>query len=292
MSEGRVAMIQGRIVWANGTNGDLFGGQVKTIFGTQTPQLNQQGEKVLQYGFGLAVPKAELADPNRGGPFWTAMHEEAWLLFPSRQIPPAFAMKFKDGDGVDDKGKPFASREGYPGCLVFSITTQQPIRFFRWENGQNIQINEGIKCGDYVEVQVRVKSHPAIGQGKAGLYLNPMAVRLVAPGKEIINAPSGDQIFGLAMPPPPSNYVAPEAPPVGQMIIAPPPAPGGYPAPAAAAPTAPTPHYGVVPPAFQPPPGGQPIAPIMPAPPAAHVHPAMPAPAAVHPGYGMPPVPR
>lgn len=286
MSEGRVAMIQGRIVWSAGK---LFEGQVKTIYGTQTPQLNQQGERVIEYGFGLAVPKAELADPNRGGPFWTAMHEEAWLLFPSRQIPPAFAMKFKDGDGVDDKGKPFASREGYPGCLVFSIKTQQTIRFFRWENGQNIQVNEGIKCGDYVEVQVRVKSHPAIGQGKAGLYLNPMAVRFVAAGKEIINAPSGDQIFGAGMPPPPTNFVPPEAPPVGQMIIAPP-APGGYPAPAAAAPTAPAPHYGVVPPAFQPPPGGQPIAPMMPAPPAA-AHPAMPGP--VHPGYGgMPPVPR
>lgn len=268
MADGKTAMVQGRIVWVAG---DLFKGQVKTIFGTNQPQLDQKtGEKQVQYGFGLAVPKSELADPNRGGPLWTAMHEEAWTLYPSRQIPPSFAMKFKDGDGVDDQGRPFSSREGYQGCLVFALTTQLPIRFFKWENGQNVQISDGIKCGDYCNVQVSIKGHAAHGPGKAGLFLNPMAVQLVAPGKEIFNAPSGDQVFGLAAPPPPSNYVPPDqptAPPVAAVPAAP--AMPGAPPVAYQAPqgAAPVPHYGVVPPAFQPPAGGVPTAPVMPPPP-------------------------
>lgn len=254
--DGKTVMIQGRIVWIAG---DLFAGQVKTMFGTQTPQLDRNGEKQQQYGFGLSVPKAELGDPNRGGPLWTAMHEEAYLMFPSRQIPPSFAMKFKDGDGIDDQGRPFAQREGYAGCLVFALNTQLPPRFFKWENGQNIQVSDGIKCGDYVNVQVMVKAHAAIGQGKAGLYLNPSAVQLVAVGKEIINAPTGDMVFGVAAPPAPSNYVPPAQP----TAMPPPAAPQ---APMAPAPAPPSPHYAVVPPAFQPPPGGVPVMPGPPTP--------------------------
>lgn len=263
----------------------------------------------MEYGFGLAVPKAVLGDPVAGA-IWAALYEEAWTLFPNRVIPPAFAMKFKDGDGVDDQGKPFALREGYAQHLVFSCTTSLPIKFFRFENGQNILINEGIKCGDYVNVQLGVKAHAAVGQGKAGIYLNPNAVQLIGYGKEIINTPSGDQIFGTAMPPLPNGASSiPLAPQPGQLLV--PPAPGGYAPPAGPpmmpppnastmsappapypsnqyqppAPAAPAPHYGVVPPNFQPPPGGQPIA-----------HPGYPQPAAPAPGgypapAGMPPYP-
>lgn len=282
-SEGRSAMAQGRIVWVSG---DLFKGRVQTIFGTTQPKLdNKTGEQTVQYGFGLAIPKAELADPVRGA-LWIAMHEEAFLLFPSRQIPPAFAMKFKDGDGIDDEGKSFALREGYAGCLVFALTTNLPIRYFKWENGQNVQVPEGIKCGDYVNVQVMVKSHPAIGQGKAGLYLNPMAVQLVAPGKEIINAPTGDMVFGTAAPAAPSGYVPPAAPLAPPLPAAP--AMPAYAPPAPAMPAAamapPPPHHAVLPPQFQPPPGGVPVGQY----PAPAAVPAMPAPG----GYPMPGAPR
>lgn len=265
-ADGKVAMVQGRIVW---TSGDLFKGKEQTIFGTQTPKLNQNGERSIQYGFGLAVPKAELADPTRGA-IWVAMHEQAFTLYPSRQIPPSFAMKYKDGDGVDDEGKPFSMREGYQGCLVFALTTNLPIRYFRFEGGQNIQVPDGIKCGDYVNVQVMIKAHAAQGQGKAGLYLNPMAVQLVAPGKEIVNAPTGEQVFGNVAPVAPAGYVAPVAAPMPAFAFAPQgapvmpsfasnpaaaPQPVAMPAPYPAAPAA---HYGVVPQAFQPPQGGAP----------------------------------
>jgi hypothetical protein len=224
-------------VWSSG---DLFKGRIKTIFGTQTPQLNAQGETKMEYGLGLAVPKTVLTQAGAGQPgeIWSAIHEEAYTLFPSKQIPPSFAMKYKDGDGIDDQGRSFAEREGYAGCLVFACTTSLPIKFFKWENGANVLINEGIKVGDYVNVQLNVKAHAAVGAGKAGLYLNPVAVQFLGYGKEIVNAPSGNAIFGAAAPAVPLGASAtPLAPQPGQMLVPP---------------VAPTPNYGVVPPQFQP----------------------------------------
>src|ERR1019366_8674275 len=149
---GKNCMVDGRIVW---TGGDLFKGRVKTIFGTQTPRVNQAGEQMMEYGFGLAVPKVVLNQtaPGQPGEVWATMHAEALTLFPNGQIPPAFAMKFKDGDGLDDKGASFALREGYAGHIVLACTTSLPIKYFRFENGQNFLVNDGIKCGDYVRVQ-------------------------------------------------------------------------------------------------------------------------------------------
>lgn len=198
-SAGRTVMVQGRIVWVSG---DLFKGRVKTEFGTQTPKMNKQGQPITEYGFGLAVPKLVLQNAEKGQPgeIWAAMHEEAYTLYPSRQLPPSFAMKFKDGDGIDDKGAPFAQREGYEKHIVLACTTNLAIKFYRFENGQNFLINEGIKCGDYVNVQLSVKAHGAIGAGKPGLYLNPNAVQFLGYGKEIVNAPSGDAVFGMTAP--------------------------------------------------------------------------------------------
>ncbi len=255
-STGRTLMIQGRLVWSSG---DLFKGKLNTEFGSQTPKLNKQGEQTKQYGFGLAVPKSVLQQTGKGeaGEIWAAIHEEAFTLYPSRQLPPSFAMKYKDGDGIDDKGVPFSQREGYAGHLVFACTTSLPIKYYKYEGGNNILINEGIKCGDYVNVQLSIKAHPAIGQGKPGLYLNPMAVQFLGYGKEIVNTPDGNQIFGMAAPAVPQGASAvPLAPQPGQLLVpnmAPgAPAPQGY-APPAMPQTAPPAHYGVLPPQHQPP---------------------------------------
>lgn len=268
VSNGRTVMVVGRIVW---TCGDLFKGKLKTEFNSQKPKLNDQGEQMREYGFGLAVRKEDLQDPTRGA-IWLAMHEEAYTLYPTRQLPPGFAMKYKDGDtAIDDQGVPYSTREGYAGHIVLSCTTSLPIKFFRHENGGNIMISEGIKCGDYVNVQLTVKGHPAMGQGKPGLYLNPNAVQFLGYGKEIVNTPNGDQIFGLNAPAMPAGASAtPLAPNPGQMLMPQNPPmpmqpPQGYQQPMAPppmqpqVPQGPTPHYGVVPQQFQPPQGGQPM---------------------------------
>jgi hypothetical protein len=265
-TEGKYVLVQGRIVWASG---DLFKGKKVTEFGTQILKKNAQGEDIIQYGFGLAVPKEALTQtgPGQPGEIWAAMYEEAFKLYPSRQLPPSFAMKFKDGDGIDDQGRPFSQREGYAGHIVLALTTSLPIKWFKFENGQNVMVNEGIKCGDYVQVQVGVKAHGAVGQGKPGLYLNPVAVRFLGYGKEIVNAPSGNDIFGNQAPPlPPGASATPLAPAAGFPMQAAAPVPGAPqvapPMPGAASVPAATPHYGVLPPQHQPPAGGAPMPPV------------------------------
>jgi len=265
-------MVQGRIVWVVG---DLFKGDVATIYGTKTPKLNKLGQGFREYGFGLAVPKSVLtADklgPGQPGEIWSALHEVAMTLFPSRQIPTGFHMKYKDGDtGTNQDGTALNTKEGYPGHIVLSCKTSAAApKFYKWENGQNVLINEGIKCGDYVNVQLNIKAH---GGTNAGLYLNPNAVQFLGFGKEIVNAPSADSIFGNAQPAVPVGASATPFAPPGMLVA--PPQHQGFPPPqmtAAAQPqgfappqTAAAPHWGVLPPQHQPqqqptPPGMPPL---------------------------------
>ncbi len=259
-SKGKNAMVQGRIVW---TVGDLFKGRGKTDYNTKQPLLDAQGQQKMEWGFGLAVPKSVLNQVGelQPGQFWLDMHEETYTLFPNRQIPPAFAMKYKDCDALDDKGIKYSQREGYEDCIVLACTTSLSIMFYKWENGQNVQVNQGIKCGDYVNVQLGIVAHPAPsnGKGKAGLYLNPNAVQLVQEGKEIINKPSGDAIFGTAavgLSPAitPVAHVAPTLPVAVPAAVA----PAVQAAPPVQAP--PAPNYDVIPAVHQPAPPAIPVA--------------------------------
>lgn len=265
---GQNLMVQGRLVWVMGST--IFEGKTKTDFNTKQPVIGPDGNAKVEYGFGLAIPKIDPRTGQSSGEFtkvWNALHQEAFTIYPNGQLPPNFAMKYKDGDGVDQNGKNFSDREGYAGHIILSCTTMIPIKFFKWESGNNMLVNEGIKCGDYVNVQLNVKAHAKQGQGNAGLYLNPNAVQLIQSGKEIINSPSGDQIFGQNAPAYTGEVVADVAPAMPNV------APGTMPnAPVtpATAPTMPNsapavnPHYGVVPPTMQPN-NVAPVAPAMPA---------------------------
>lgn len=249
VSAGKELLISGRIVWKSG---DLFKGQPQLDFNTKQPKINAQGKQVIQYGFGLAVSKQ---DPALGA-FMTAMQSEALSIYPTGHIPPAFAFKYKDGDGIDDQGVPFAQREGYAGCIVLALTTSLPIRWFKYENGQNVMINEGVKNGDYVNVQVGMKAHGAIGQGKAGMYLNPNAVQLIGYGKEIVSvAVNPTAIFGNAAPVVPQGASATPIAPQGG-FFAPQVAPQAPQMPQFQQPMAPqapaAPHFGVLPQVHQP----------------------------------------
>ena len=251
-SEGRSVLCQGRIVWTCGDT-PFKGAQKKDQNGKLI--FNDKNEPLMQYGFGLAVPiPGPGATPEQTKNFmdlWQAMHEEAQALYPGGQIPPGFAMKYKDGtNGIDHKGQPFANRPGYKGCYVFGMTTTLPVNFFKYQ-GAYIQVNDGIKCGDYVQVSVSVKGHlPKPGsQGKPGLYLNPSLVLFLAEGEAIINAPAADTVFGSQAPKAVIDIVAPQAPAgFGQMAQA-------FQQPAQQAPAAPAwngqANHGVLPPTFQ-----------------------------------------
>lgn len=211
MSEGKQIMCQGRILWSAGK--DVFSGAPRKNQMGQ-PIMNANGEPAMEYGYGLAVPKPGPAStPDEVKNFmdmWNAIQSEAMALYPTGHIPPGFSFKYKDGDGVDHKGMPFSSREGYAGHLVYALTTSLPLKFFKYEGGAYVQVKDGIKCGDYVQVQVNVKGHlPKPGtQGKPGLYLNPNMTLFLGFGKEIVNAPDASSVFGAAPPPMPNGASA------------------------------------------------------------------------------------
>lgn len=202
-SKGQDKLVSGRIVWVAG---DLFTGNVVRDQITKQVKIDQTtGKPQVEYGFGLSIPKNEAND------LIAAIQQEAMQLF--QNIPNGFAFKMIDGDSIDSKGVPYSQREGYAGCYVFACKSAKiPPKFFIFENGNNFQVNQGIKCGDYVRVQLGIKAHGAVGQGKPGMYLNPFAVQLSAIGKEIVNTPSGDSIFGTSAPQAPAGYQAPQAP--------------------------------------------------------------------------------
>jgi hypothetical protein len=210
MSDGRQTLTHGRIVWCVGRT-PFDGSQRKDATGRLLT--NTKGEPAMQYGFGLAVPKpGPTSTPEETKNFmdlWNAIQSEAMALYPTGQVPPGFSYKYKDGDGVDHNGRPFSQREGYAGHLIFAVTTSIPLRFVKYD-GAYVEIKDGIKCGDYVQVQINVKGHlPKPGtQSKPGLYLNPNVVLFLGYGKEIVNAPDAASVFGAAPPPMPAGASA------------------------------------------------------------------------------------
>lgn len=268
-AEPRTVMVSGRIVWVSG---DLFKGQKKLDMNTRQPRLKQDGTEMMEYGFGLAIHKSALVPGNPSYALWQAMQEEARRLYPNN-VPPGFGWKYKDGDGVDHEGNSFATRQGYAGHIIFAMKTTFPIKFFIHQptadgKGINVQVSEGIKCGDYVDVQVSVSAHAAQGQAKPGLYLNPWMVRLNQPGPAIVNTPSPDAVFGASAPqaipgaiadsgPAPMASMPGMNPQTGNSLGAPGMGQFGTPgqmagSPSPAAPMAPQPHYAVIPPHLQP----------------------------------------
>lgn len=258
-SNGNSVFIQGRLVWGIGQT--LFEGKQQVDYNTKQPKIDPKtGQPRVEYGFGLAIPKVDPATGQNTEEYtkvWNALHAEAFTLYPSGIIPSDFAMKFKDGDSLNSKtGQPYASKEGYAGHIVLACTTMIPIKYFVHEGGQNQLVNTGIKVGDYVNVQLTIKAHPAINNGNPGLYLNPNAVQLIQPGKAIINAPSGDQLFGQNAPAYNGQVVADVAPTLpGQPAAPVQPAMPAQPMTAPTAPVAPpvAPNYDVLPQTMQPP---------------------------------------
>lgn len=181
---------------------------------TKQQKVNQNGQLAWEYGFGLAIPKAEF------GPIWQAMQTEAMKFInpPPPFGSPQFAYKIIDGDSMD-KGniqrgiapKPYSAREGYGGCFVINIKSQldNPPPVFRWNpatnswqqaDPNNIDGNK-LKTGDYVQVGLALDAH--LGQSP-GLYVNPQGIQFVGFGTAIMRGPDAATMFGAgpaALPP-------------------------------------------------------------------------------------------
>jgi hypothetical protein len=227
-----------RIVWAGG-NGPLD--QVEVIDDrTKQPKLDQQGNKMYERSFGLALSKT---DPSFAT-IWAAMAAEAQKVcngvvppFPNNGV---FAYKLTDGDGMDKgdiaKGRqpqPYSKREGYAGCWVLTIKSAlpNPPPVYDWVNGQwqqidpnNIRGGNKLKVGDYVQVGLNIDGHA--GQSP-GLYLNPQGIQFVGFGTAIMRGPDASAMFGAGPPPVPTGASAtPVGPGGAPMAPTAPPMPG------------------------------------------------------------------
>lgn len=173
----------GRIVWGHPGNA-----RQKTDDNNQ-PVIRANGEKAMQWAFGVAYTKADFQQY-----IWPYLAQEAATKFPNGQ-PPSFSWKYVDGDGVDSNGVPFANREGYAGCYVLAVSTElQAPPIFKWNGTKYDQVpNEGIKCGDYVSVGLDVRvNQPTDPKKKSGLYINPKAIELVGYGTQIVSQGAAD----------------------------------------------------------------------------------------------------
>lgn len=189
--------ISGRIVW-----GHPGKAQIKKDQTTKQPVL-RDGKPVEQWAFGLAISKADFQNI-----LWPAMWAEMLTVYPSGTYPPKFSWKYKDGDGIDDKGRPYSAREGYAGCMVLTISTEAfspPV--YRMGQGGYVQMTaEELKTGDYAAVDINLKANIPKEQTRTpGLYVNPVSLLFLGYGQEIINVGNPMDSWGatpqFAMPP-------------------------------------------------------------------------------------------
>jgi hypothetical protein len=164
-----------------------------------------------------------------------------------------FSWKVEDGDHPDNAGK-----EGFAGCWIFKFGTtlldkpaccdanQQPI--------DPALIKRGYYVDGYATCQINGKMDRT-----AGVYLNPVGLRLLGPGVEIQSGPSFKTMFGDRAATLPAGAVSPAAatpatPTPGAPIPPPPVTPPGAvpPPPAAAAPAVPAGAVPTVPPVAPP----------------------------------------
>jgi len=232
----------GRIVW-----GHPLKPQNKTK--DNQPVLDDNGQPVKQWAFGVAFPKAEFE-----AQVWPQFAAEAAKMYPNG-APRNFTYKYKDGDtDLDRNNNPLSAKDGYAGCYIVSFSTElQPPQCYVYQNNAYMQIDESsIKTGDYVQVGTNIKVHA--GQ-TPGLYINPMTVLLCFEGDAISGGYTADPnaTFGAAPPqvqmPAGARAVGAAAPaqaaPAGSMPGMNQPAPGG----AAMPGTAPAPAAAAAPPA-------------------------------------------
>lgn len=250
---------------------------------TGKPKLDENGQPIKECFIALAIRKD---DPNLGT-FYSLFTAAAKAEFPhlfdaaGNCTHPRFAMKWQDGDGVDNSGKSVADKPGFAGHWIVKMGTRYMPKCYyegKFDATQQIQDpNSVIKRGYFVRVAGTIRGNgvtPNDRQAVPGLFVSPNLVSFVRPGDEIVGGPDAAKTFGSA--PLPAGTVVehtPMSPPAGGPGgLTPPPSPGmggpaapaapGVPVAAPAGPAAP-----VAAPAGPVAPVAAPVAPAAPLPP-------------------------
>ena len=192
------------------------------------------------------------------------------LAFPPQLHPdctnPAFSNKIFDGDGFDDKGRPYAENEGWAGCWVIKFSNGFAPEVSEWldnrvdPRGQSIgagweattKTGRVVKCGDYISVGGSCETNKS--SDSPGMYMNFDTVGFEKEGDAIVQkggvdsttalgsrggAATPNASAGAASPPPPAHgtTTSETAPPYdGYRTAAPPPPGAGAPPPPPAGP--------------------------------------------------------
>lgn len=188
-SEGVNLVVQGRYVW-----GQLIA-QHKKNYTTKKPEFDQQNQPVMETAFGIAIPKpGPQSTPEEVKNFqdvWQAIYGEAGKQGYDHTRKD-FAWKFDDGDTLKPDNTPYPAH--YKGCIVIACSTRIPVKLFAWNQAGAIEAvtEKDIKCGDYVQVSLNIKGHPA---PNAGLYINPSMVARFAFGEAIVGSADPNTVF-------------------------------------------------------------------------------------------------
>lgn len=123
---------------------------------------------------------------------------------------PKFSNKIFDGDGFDDKGRPYSRNEGWAGCWVVKCTTYYAPRVEEWRDDQIDgrgavlpaywypcdKTGRTIKPGDYVSVTGTCESNKS--GDTPGMYMNLELVGFEKEGERIESRAAVDagQVLG------------------------------------------------------------------------------------------------
>lgn len=110
---------------------------------------------------------------------------------------PKFSNKITDGDGVDDNGKPNATKEGFAGHWVVKFSSSYPPKCFhagRYQPHEQIQSPLEIRRGYFVRVAGGAETNG--NAQKPGIYVNLNMIELAAQGPEIVSGPDASAVFG------------------------------------------------------------------------------------------------
>ena len=181
--------------------GDPFEAQTKNMQGQ--PLMTLSGQPTQRYFIAVAYRKD---DPNFGA-FYAKLVEVARGSFPhlfdaaGNCSHPRFSWKLMDGDGVDDNGKPNASKEGFAGHWVVKFSSSFAPRCFHaghYQPHEQIQDKNAIQRGHFVRVAGTIEGND--NAQKPGLYVNLSMVELAGVGPVISSGPDASAVFGASAP--------------------------------------------------------------------------------------------
>lgn len=184
--------------------GNLYEAQVQTDQKTGQPKIHpvghaQAGQPVKAFYILVAYAKTDPAWPAFRD-FLAAQARADWPQYHDANgvcTNPTFATKIIDGDSGDEKGRPWAEREGFAGHWVVRYGTTFAPKVMKWDaqvGGWAETAKDEIKLGDYIKVSGSTQTNKSAQS--PGMHVNPELIAFVREGERIVLGVTADAAFG------------------------------------------------------------------------------------------------